>query len=73
MMVCSTNDNSLREHLLHEFQLITLPKAISAGHATEETHKHDSKILKSNETIDLNRFQNNQNLKSNIFLSCRDN
>ena len=32
MIVCGTNDNSLRKRLLRECEL-TLPKAISAGHA----------------------------------------
>ena len=47
-----TNDNSLRERLLRESEL-TLPKAISAGHAAAETHKDAREILKSNETFDL--------------------
>ena len=51
MIVCGTNDNSLREHLLRKSEL-TLPKVISAGHAAEETPK-PPKTLKSNETIDL--------------------
>ena len=55
MIVCVTNDNSLRERLLHESEL-TLPKAISAGHAAEETCKHAREILKSNETIDLHKI-----------------
>ena len=45
MIVCGTNDNSLRERLLRESEL-TLPKAISAGHAAEETRKHAREILK---------------------------
>ena len=39
MIVCGTNDNSLIERLLRESEL-TLPKAIAAGHADEETRKH---------------------------------
>ena len=50
-----TNDNSLRESLLCESELI-LPKTISAGHAAEETHKDAHKILKSNETFDLHKI-----------------
>ena len=42
---CGTNDNSLRERLFRESEL-TLPKAISAGHAAEETRKHAREILK---------------------------
>ena len=52
MIVCDTNDNSLRERLLHEPEW-ALSKAISAGHPVEETRKHARKILNSNETIDL--------------------
>ena len=52
MIVCGTNDNYLRERLLLESEL-TLPKAISAVHAAEETRKHAREILKSNGTIDL--------------------
>ena len=47
-----TNDNSLRERLLSESEL-TLPTAISAGHAAAETHKDTTEILTSNETINL--------------------
>ena len=43
MIVCGTNDNSLIERLLRESEL-TLPKAIAAGHAAEETRKHASLI-----------------------------
>ena len=35
MIVCGKNDNSLRERLLRQSEL-TLPKAISAGHAAEK-------------------------------------
>ena len=55
MIVCGTNDNSLRERLLRESQLI-LPKATSAGRAAEETRKYARKIFKSNETIDLHKI-----------------
>ena len=55
MIVCGTNDNFLRERLLHESEL-TLPKEISVGHAAEETRKHTHEILKSNEAIDLHKI-----------------
>ena len=63
MIVCGTNDNSLRERLLRESEL-TLPKAMSAGHAAEETRKHAREILQSNETIDLHSISNKSNLRS---------
>ena len=46
MIVCATKDNSLRKGLLRECDL-TLSKAISAGHAAEETHMHAHEILRS--------------------------
>ena len=55
MIVCGTNDNSLRERLLRESEL-TLSKAIFAVHAAEETRRHAREILKSNETADLHRI-----------------
>ena len=55
MIVCGTNDNSLRERLLCESEL-TLPKAISAGRTAEETRKHAREILKLNETIGLHKI-----------------
>ena len=39
MIVCGTNGNSLRRRFLRQSDL-TLPKAISAGYATEEARKH---------------------------------
>ena len=39
VIVCGTNGNSLRRRFLRESDL-TLPKAISAGYATEEARKH---------------------------------
>ena len=63
--VCGTNDNSLREHLLHEFEL-TLSKAISAGHAAEETCKHAREILNSNETINLHKISKQSKSRSQI-------
>ena len=47
MIDCGTNDNSLRECLLHESEL-TLPNAISAVHAAKDTCKNAHEILKSN-------------------------
>ena len=55
MIVCGSNDNSLRQRSLRESEL-TLPKATSAGHVAEETCKHVRKILKSNEIIDLQKI-----------------
>ena len=52
MIVCGTRDNSLRERLLRECDL-TLSKAISAGHAAEETRKHAREILRSQPTADI--------------------
>ena len=63
IIVCDTNDNSLREHLLCESEL-TLPKAIYTGHAAEETCKHAHKILKSNETIDLHKISKHSKCRS---------
>ena len=63
MIVCGTNDNSLRECLFCESEL-TLPKAISAGHAAKETHKHAHEILKSNETIDLYKISKHSKSRS---------
>ena len=68
MIGFSMNDNSLREHLLRESEL-TLLKAISAGHATEETHKYACKILKSNEIIDLHK--NSKHSKSRSHTSAQ--
>ena len=63
MIVCGTNDNSLRKRLLRKCEL-TLPKAISAGHAAEETRKHTREILKSNETIDLHKISKHSKSRS---------
>ena len=63
MIVCGTNDNSLRQRLLCEYEL-TLPKAISAGHAAKETCKHAHKIFKSNETIDLHKISKHSKSRS---------
>ena len=55
VIVCGTNDNFLRKHLLCISEL-TLPKAISASHAAGETRKHAHNIIKSNEIIDLHKI-----------------
>ena len=39
MTLCGTRDNSLRERVLRECDL-PMSKAISAGHAADETRKH---------------------------------
>ena len=43
---------------------MTLPKAISASHAAEETRKHAKEILKSNETIDLHKISKHSKSRS---------
>ena len=55
MIVCGTKDNSLRERLLRECDL-TLSKAISAGHAAEETRKHAREILRSRPSADIDKI-----------------
>ena len=55
MIVCGTKDNSLCERLLRECDL-TLSKAISAGHAAEETLKHTRDILWSQPTADIDNI-----------------
>ena len=55
MIVCGTKDNSLRERLLRECDL-TLSKAISAGHAAEETSKHVREILRSQPTAVIDKI-----------------
>ena len=55
----------MRERLLRESEL-TLPKAISAGHAAEETHKHAREILKLNETINLHKISKHSKPKDQI-------
>ena len=68
MIVCGTNDNSLRERLLLESQL-TLPKAISAGHAAEETRKH-AREIQMRPSI-CTRSQNFQNLQVKLLLKLQ--
>ena len=55
MIVCGTNDNAFREKLLRESDL-TLSRAISAGHAIEETREHDREILQVKSTADLRKI-----------------
>ena len=64
MIVCGTNGNSLRERLLWECDL-TLYKAISAGHAAEETRTHTSETLISQPTADIDKIFKKQLNKSN--------
>ena len=63
MIACGTNNNSLRERLLLEPEL-TLPKAISTGHAAEETRKHVREIVQSNKTIDLHKISKHSKSRS---------
>ena len=59
MILCGTNDNDFCETLLRESDLI-LSRAISAGHAAEETRKHDRQILQSHSFTSLykiNKFR----------------
>ena len=44
VIFCGTNENAFLERLLRESDL-TLSRAISAGHAAEETRKHACEIL----------------------------
>ena len=55
MIVCGTNDNAFREKLLRESDL-TLSRAVSAGHAIEETREHDREILQVQSTADLRKI-----------------
>ena len=64
MIVCGTKDNSLRERLLRECDL-TLSKAISAGHAAEETRKHAREILRSQPSADIDKIFKKKMNKSN--------
>ena len=63
MIVCGTKDNSLRERLLRECDL-TLSKAISAGHAAEETGKI-LEILRSQPSADIDKLFKKKLNKSN--------
>ena len=64
MIVCGTKDNSLRERLLRECDL-TLSKAITAGHAAEETRKHAREILRSQPSADIDKIFKKKLNKSN--------
>ena len=55
MIVFCTRDKSFRERLLRECDL-TLSKAISAGHAAEETRKHAREIIRSQPTADIDKI-----------------
>ena len=55
MIVCGTNDNAFRERLLRESDL-TLSRAISAGHAAEETRKNTREILQFQLAADLHKI-----------------
>ena len=55
MIFCDTNDKEPRERLLRESDL-TLPRAISAGHAAEEIRKYAREILESQFTADLRKI-----------------
>ena len=80
MIVCGTKDNSLRERLLRECNL-TFSKAISAGHAAEETCNHAREILRSQPTANIYKMfkkkpnksshnKRNQNTRDSI-KSCK--
>ena len=55
MIVFVTNDNAFRERLFREPDL-TLSRAISAGHAPEETRKHVYEIFQSQSAADLHKI-----------------
>ena len=61
MIVCGTNDNAFRERHLRESGL-TLSRAISAGHAAEETRKHAREILLSQSAAGLHKLISSVNL-----------
>ena len=63
MIVCGTYDNSFRELLFCGSEL-ALPKAISAGHAADETRKHAREILKLNETVDQPKISKHSKSRS---------
>ena len=62
MTVGSTNNNSLRKCLLRESEL-TLPKAISAGHAIEDFINMPAKFLSETRPSISKRFQNISNVE----------
>ena len=55
MTLCGTRDNSLRERVLRECDL-PMSKAISAGHAADETRKHAFQILLSQPRADIGKI-----------------
>ena len=55
MIICGTNNNAFRERLLRQPDL-TLSRAISEGHAAEETQKYVRKILQSQSTVNLHKI-----------------
>ena len=71
MIPCGTRDNSLRERLLRKCDL-TLSKAISAGHAAEETRKHARENLRSQPTADINKIFKKKLNKSTRNQNTRD-
>ena len=64
MIVCDTKDNSPRERLLRECYVI-LSRAISAGHAAEETRKHAREILRSQPSANIDKIFKKKVNKSN--------
>ena len=71
MIPCGTRDNSLRERLLRKCDL-TLSKAISAGHAAEETRKHARENLRSQPTADIDKIFKKKHIKSTRNQNTRD-
>ena len=59
MIVCGTRDNSLCEGPLRECNL-TLPNAVSAGHAAEETRKQAREFPRSQPTADIDKIFKNK-------------
>ena len=64
MIVCDTKDNSLSERLLRECY-VTLSRAISAGHAAEETREHAREILRSQPFANIDKIFKKKVNKSN--------
>ena len=56
MIVCGTNDNSLRECLLCENDL-TICKSIYTGHAAEETRKHAHEVKRDHRSTETVLFR----------------
>ena len=55
MIACATRDKFLHKRFFWECNL-TVPNAISAGHAAEETRKHARKILRTETTANIIDF-----------------